>query len=279
MGYRDERESLRQRNQALEQELAAARRALSKDRGGGNLGLAEAPQRPPTGLIITAIVVLLAVGIALFRLGLMLLLPAVVALIVSLLLVLVASRVRVVRPGEALVLSGRQVRHADGSVSGCRIITAGRVAPMPLVEQVEHLDLRPFLVELRLSKVPCKGGATVTIQGVSLARIGIAPELLVRAAERFLGLSRRHVQGLVGQSLTGTLRAAIAHFTPAQVAAERERLSQSCLAEAELGRLGIEVMSLRILTVADDAGELDARGHQRLEQLRRERHMAPGGAS
>jgi uncharacterized membrane protein YqiK len=276
MGYRDERESLRQRNQALERELVDARRALSKNRG-GKLGLADAPQRPPAGLIVAALVVLLAVGTVLFRLGLMLLLPLVVALIVGLLLVLLVSRVRVVRPGEALVLSGRQVRHADGSVSGCRIITAGRAIPMPLVEQVERLDVRPFLIELRLSKVPCKGGATVTVDALSVARIGIAPELVVRAAERFLGQPQSRVHKLAGQSLTATLRSAIAHFSPSEIATERERLTATVLDEGETARLGIQVLSLKILRVADDQGQLEAQGREQLERLGRDVAAASGG--
>ncbi|MBW2454280.1 MAG: flotillin family protein [Deltaproteobacteria bacterium] len=260
MGYRDDRESLRQRNQALEQELAEARRALAKHRGGRNLELADSPQRPPTGLIVCALLALLGVAAVLFRFGLMVFLPAVVGLFVLLLLVLAIGRVRVARPGEVLVLSGRKVRHADGSVSGFRIVTAGRTVPVPVVEHVARLDVRPFLVETRLTEVPTQRSARVTIETVALARIGVAPKLVVRATERFLGQPQEQVRRLVGQSLAGTLRNCLAHLTPTEIATDRDRLVQAVQEEAELDRLGIELMSLRVLAVQDDAGEIKRRG-------------------
>ncbi len=271
MGYRDDRESLRQRNQALEQELAEARRALAKHRSGRHLELADSPARPPTGLIVGALVVLLGVAAVLFRFGLMVLLPAVVALVVLLLLLLAIGRVQVARPGEVLVLSGRKVRHADGSVSGFRIVTAGRAVPIPVVEHVARLDVRPFVVESRLPEVPTQGRARVTVETVALCRIGVAPRLVVRATERFLGQPQAEVRSVVGQSLAGTLRSCLAQLTATEIARDRDKIVQVVQEEAALDQLGIELMSLRVLGVGDDDGEI--------RRARQSAAAVPGGGA
>ena len=60
----------------------------------------------------------------------------------------------------------------------------------------------------------------------------------------------------MSQSLAGTLRAALAQRAPRDIALRRDGLVDAVRDAAELDSLGIELLSLRIVSVRDEAGEL-----------------------
>jgi len=257
VGYRDDREALRQRNEDLEQELARARTEIEKLRGGPPSAIDVAKSEPAPrggGIVVPAIacVLLVVVGVSV-EAGIL----PVAALGAVLLVALVLGGYTVIAgPHEALVLSGVRRERRDGSSVGYRIVHATRTMRRPVLENVKRMDLGLFVVDVVVPDVALKGGARVELRLGACAKIESTPELLERAVERFLDLGREELVVVVRGAISAATRAVMADTAFDAVLARPDAVVARVREEtnAELERVGLGLWTLELFSVEEEVG-------------------------
>src|SRR5258708_11867143 len=98
---------------------------------------------------------------------------------------------------------------------------------------------------------------------------------LANAVERFLGMTREQIMSMARETLEGNLRGVLSTLTPEEVNNDLEKFQGELVHEADhdLGRLGLELDTLKIQHVTDDKGYLDSIvRRQTAEKLKRARY-------
>jgi flotillin len=176
-------------------------------------------------------------------------------------------------PNEVLIFSGahRKLVGSDGESRdvGFRIIHGGRGIRVPLIEEVDRMDLSNMVIELRVGSAYSRGGIPLNVQGVANVKISSKSGQLANAIERFLGMSREQIMAVARETLEGNLRGVLAMLTPEEVNQDREKFAGALVHEADhdLGRLGLELDTLKIQHVSDDKGYLDSLGRRQTAEL------------
>ena len=207
--------------------------------------------------------------------------PAVILIIVAVVAVaLVAiglslkSLLVICEPSQVVIFSGPP-RREDQRV-GYRAIRGGRALRIPLLEKVEFMDLTNMAVSVSVRAAYSRDGIPLNIDGVANIKIdGDAPGL-DNAVERLLGKSKEEIIQLARETLEGNLRGVLAKLTPQEVNQDKEKFAAELIEEAEvdLQALGLSLDTLKIQTVSDEVGFLDAIGRVPSAQLIRDARKA-----
>ncbi|MDX2092836.1 MAG: SPFH domain-containing protein [Kofleriaceae bacterium] len=176
-------------------------------------------------------------------------------------------------PNEVLIFSGghRKLAAADGEerTIGYRIVQGGRGIRIPLIEVVDRMNLTNMVIELRVQGAYSRGGIPLNVQGVANVKISSKTAQLANAIERFLGMTREQIMQVARETLEGNLRGVLSTLTPEEVNQDREKFAGALVHEADhdLGRLGLELDTLKIQHVSDDKGYLDSIGRRQTAEL------------
>lgn len=179
------------------------------------------------------------------------------------------ANLKICQPNEVLIFSGRDRRLADGSSVGYRVIQGGRSFRWPILERVDRLELNTIPIDLAVSNAYSKGGIPLTVRAIANVKIASNEPELNNAVERLLGKSLNDVQIIAKETLEGNLRGVLATLTPEEVNEDRLKFARTLLDEADndLSALGLQLDTLKIQSVEDDRGYLDAIGRQRTAQI------------
>ncbi len=173
-------------------------------------------------------------------------------------------------PNEVLIFSGghHQIPGEDRTI-GYRVVQGGRGLRIPLIEVVDRMDLTNMMIELRVQGAYSKGGVALNVQGVANVKVSSKPQQLANAVERFLGMTRDQIMTIARETLEGNLRGVLSTLTPEEVNQDREKFAGELLREADhdLGRLGLELDTLKIQHVSDDKGYLGSIGRRSTAEL------------
>lgn len=190
----------------------------------------------------------------------------------AVLAVIVSRIIYICPPNEVLIFSGghrpMQIEGEHRTV-GYRVVQGGRGIRIPLIEVVDRMDLTNMVIELRATGAYSKGGIPLNVQGVANVKISSKSALLANAVERFLGMSREQIMAVARETLEGNLRGVLSTLTPEEVNQDREKFAGELLHEADhdLGRLGLELDTLKVQHVSDDKGYLDSIGRRQTAEL------------
>lgn len=180
----------------------------------------------------------------------------VLALTLATITLTVSRLLFVATPNEVLVISGRRVVAADGSVRGYRLVRGGRAMRLPLLERVDRMDLTAMALEITLRNACTKGGMLVDVTAHAVARIAKDEPLLNNAVERFLGRDRQLVMDAASQTLEGVLRGLVATLSVDELRQDQLKIAAAVLHEAEneFGKLGLELDVFKVAQVSPRDG-------------------------
>lgn len=197
-----------------------------------------------------------------------------------LLIMFVKSFLKIGRPNELLIFSGRKHKSADGSEVGWRYIAGGRSIRWPIIERVDRMDLTSMPIDIRIRAAYAKGNIPINVDAVANAKITLDEPCVHHAIERFLGKSQQEIQQVAKETLEGTLRGVIAQLTPEEINHDRQKLSEVMRQEVadDLGRLGLQVDTFKIQHVTDDAKYLDSISRVRIAEVLRDAEIAESDA-
>jgi flotillin len=169
-----------------------------------------------------------------------------------------------VGPNEVLIISGRR--------TGYRVVRGGGTYVRPFREKVQRLSLELMQFDVRIGETYTVHGVPVQIDGVCMIKIEGTDAGIERAAEQFLSRGGEDIVRTATQAVEGHMRAAVGGLSVEDVYRDRQRLVAAVreLAEPDLARMGLAIVSLTIRSIADKQGYLEALGRPRTAQVKRD---------
>jgi len=185
------------------------------------------------------------------------------------LLIFVKKLLVICHPNEIVILSGRKRKLPDGSFVGYRIIRGGRALRMPIIEKAARMSLEIIPIELQVSNCYSKGGIPLNVNAIANIKIDSKEPTLGNSVERFLGMKREEILQIAKDTLEGNLRGVLASLTPEEVNDDRLKFAHTLIDEAEedLRQLGLQLDTLKIQNVVDEAGYLDSIGRRKTAEV------------
>ncbi len=184
------------------------------------------------------------------------------------------------RPNEVLVISGRKSKTADGQEVGYRVLAGGRAIRIPILETIERMNVNTMPVQVEIQNAYAKGGTPLDIQAIANIKISSDPAIVGNAIERFLGSKRKEIIRVARETLEGNLRGVVATLTPEQVNEDRLEFAERISADVrrDLHKLGLEIDTFKIQSVADHVEYLSSLGRERIAMILRDAEMAESDA-
>lgn len=182
---------------------------------------------------------------------------------------IIRANLKICQPNEVLIFSGRTRKLSDGTTVGYRVIKGGRGFRIPLIEQVDRLNLTTIPLDLTVANAYSKGGIPLTVRAIANVKISSSESELNNAVERLLGKTRDEIQTIAKETLEGNLRGVLALLTPEEVNEDRLKFAKELVEEADndLSALGLQLDVLKIQSVEDERGYLNAIGRQRTAHI------------
>ncbi len=175
-------------------------------------------------------------------------------------------------PDTAYIISGL----------GKKRILIGRAGwRVPFFERVDKLSLRVMQVDVKTSEaVPTNEFINVTVDGVANIKISSDPELLKKASESLLGMSRQELISLVTQVLEGNMREIVGSVGLKEMVQDRQGVAKKITENVvpDMQKLGIEVVNFNIQNFKDGAGTIENMGIDNVEQIRKNAQIAKANA-
>jgi flotillin len=207
----------------------------------------------------------------------------VVAGVIVLLLLTVIYRylLRICRPNEILIFSGRKHTTEDGRTVGYRVVFGGRGVRIPVVETVNRMDVSLISVPIAVQGAYSEGGIPLNVHAIANIKVSTDHRFVGNAIERFLGKDRTEIARVVKETLEGHLRGVLATMTPEELNDDRLKFSKHLELSAgpDLEKLGLELDVLKIQHVADDGNYLESIGRQRIAEILRTAEVAESDAT
>jgi flotillin len=174
-----------------------------------------------------------------------------------------------VGPNEVLIISGRRGRGDD---HGYRIVRGGGTYVRPFREKVQRMSLELMQFDVRTADTYTVHGVPVGIDGVCMVKIDGSPDGIERAAQQFLSRGAEDIVRTALQAVEGHMRAAVGGLSIEDIYKDRQKLVAAAreLAEPDLQRMGLEIVSLTVRNIADKQGYLEALGRPRTAQVKRD---------
>ncbi|MCK6504548.1 flotillin family protein [Myxococcota bacterium] len=188
---------------------------------------------------------------------------------------------RIGRPNEVLIFSGRQRQLADGSSVGYREVMGGGWSFMvPVLEKADRMDLTAIPIEIAIHNAYSKGGIPLTVHAVANVKVSSDPRRVKNAIERFMGRDPSEIKRVAKETLEGHLRGVLATLTPEEVNEDRLKFAGALVNEADedFVKLGLQLDTLKIQNVSDEVKYLDSIGRQRIAEVIRDAEMAESNA-
>lgn len=207
---------------------------------------------------------ILAVG------GVILILAAVAGAVI-----LWAARYVKAGPNEVLIVSGRTRTVTDETgrryTVGYRLVRGGTFV-MPIRERVQRLSLELLTIDIQVPDAYTAQGIRISVDAVAQVKVKGDERSVAIAAEQFLSRPTEDIRRVAHQVVEGHLRAVLGTVSVEDVYLRRQEIARRAreAAEADLARMGLEVVSLTIHQLSDSEGYLEALGRPRVAQVKRD---------
>ena len=190
------------------------------------------------------------------------------------------SILRICNPNEILIISGRKHKTKSGKEVGYQVKFGGRVIVIPIIETVKKMSITTMPVPVEVTNAYSKGGTPLDIQAIANVKISSDERVVGNAIERFLDRSRNEIKRVARETLEGNLRGVVATLTPEEINEDRLRFAERIAQDVsrDLEKLGLQLDTLKIQSVADDVDYLSSIGRRRIAQIIRDAEIAEAQA-
>jgi flotillin len=201
--------------------------------------------------------------------------------VLSVLLIVYRLLLRICRPNEILIFSGRKHKASDGRTVGYRVVFGGRGIRVPVVETVDRMDVSLISVPIAVAGAYSEGGIPLNVHAIANIKVSTDRRFVGNAIERFLGKGRQEIARVVKETLEGHLRGVLATMTPEELNQDRLKFARQLeeSAKPDLEKLGLELDVLKIQHIADDRNYLESIGRQRIAEILRTAEVAESDAT
>jgi len=199
-----------------------------------------------------------------------------VAVVVTLGVIVWASRYAKVGPNEVLVISGRKHKSRDLEgrpvVRGFRMVKGGGTFVWPVIEKVDILSLELLTLDVKTPEVYTQLGVAVMVDGVAQIKVKGDDISISVASEQYLSKGKADVTRIAMQTLEGHLRAILGAMTVEEIYQNRDAFAVKVqeVAAGDMASMGLQIVSFTIRDIRDNEGYLDALGKPRTAAVKRD---------
>ncbi len=205
-------------------------------------------------------------------------LPSVVIALIALGVVLIAfaaSRYKVAKPNEALIIAGN--RRAAG---GIRVVVGGGTLVYPLVNVARRISLEVQSITVGLDGAVTIQGVPVAVEGIVNVKIADNESSIRQAAQRFLD-TQVGIPEIVRNVMEGSLRTIIGQLTVEQLIRDREVFATRVqeVANADLEGTGLAIDVFTIQSITDSEQYIENLGRKASAEILRDAEIAEAEAN
>ena len=215
----------------------------------------------------------------------LLILIGVVVVVLGLIGFSMSKQYRKVGPNEVLIVSGgrkRTVEETDGTKRkvGYRMHIGGGTFVLPFIETAETLPLETYTISLKTPEVLTKEGVHIIAEASAQVKVASSETMIRAAAEQFLARGAQAIKEVSQHILEGYVRNTLGKVTVEEIYQNRDQFAQEVRSEAEadLCRMGLEVLSFNLGDISDSEGYIKALGLPRIAQVKRDASVAQAEA-
>ncbi|WP_035758979.1 flotillin family protein [Granulicoccus phenolivorans] len=200
----------------------------------------------------------------------MLIVPIVGAVVLLVVIVaFVASRYKVAKPNEALIVTGRRGKQVlnpetgemSMDLSGQKVVIGGGAFVMPVVQRSDTLSLSSSRIMVQIRSAVSAQGIRLNLDGVAVVKVGGSEDSIRAAAQRFLN-QQEEIETFTQETLAGSLRSIVGGLTVEQIIRDRAAFAQRVADESEssLTGQGLVLDTFQIQDITDDGSYLSDLG-------------------
>ncbi len=188
-------------------------------------------------------------------------------------------------PNKAAIVYGRghEIRDpltGETRIRGFRIVKGGAALVIPLLEEVEYLDLSNRKIELQVVDIRSLNGVKVDVQATAVIRFGTDEVSIETAATQFGNTDNEKqnqtIQDILEKTLEGHFRTIISTMTPEDLYRDRHKFGQEVQKSAgnPLEGMGMRIVDFTIKQVSDNMNYLDSLGVAPAEEEKKKAAIA-----
>ncbi len=204
-------------------------------------------------------------------------LPIVVIALIALgvvVLAFAASRYKVAKPNEALIIAGKK-----GAPGGIKVVIGGGAIVYPLVNVSKMISLEVRSIPVALEGAVTTQGVPVSVEGIVNVKIADDEDALRQAAQRFLD-SQSGIAEIVRNVMEGSLRTIIGQLTVEQLIRDREVFASRVqeVANGDLEGTGLAIDVFTIQSITDSEQYIVNLGRKAASEVKRDAEIAEAEA-
>ena len=190
------------------------------------------------------------------------------------LLAFAASRYKVAKPNEALIVAGS--RRATG---GIKVVVGGGAIVYPLVNVAKRVSLEIQSIPMGLAGAVTTQGVPVAVEGIVNVKIADDEDSIRQAAQRFLD-SQARIPDIVRNVMEGSLRTIIGQLTVDELIRDREIFAARVqeVANGDLQGTGLAIDVFTIQSISDSEQYIENLGRKAAAEVRRDAEIAEADA-
>ncbi|MEM8619479.1 MAG: SPFH domain-containing protein [Actinomycetota bacterium] len=206
---------------------------------------------------------------------------AVLAGLILVIVVLIASRFKVAGPNEAFIVTGRKGRAVTNpetgatttDLSGQKVVMGASTFVLPIVQRLAVLDLSSRQIAIAVGSAVSAQGIKCSLEGVAIVKVGGTENSVRAAAQRFLG-QQNEIEPFTQEVLAGSLRAIVGRLSVEEIVKDRAAFAREVAEEAEssLTNQGLVLDTFQLQDIQTEGNYLQDLG--RPEAARAEKEAA-----
>jgi flotillin len=199
--------------------------------------------------------------------------PVVVIALIALVVVVMAfaaSRYKVAKPNEALIVSG-----SKRYVGGVRVVVGGGAIVYPLINVARRMSLETRSIAVALTGAVTSQGVPISVEGIVNVKIADDEDSIRQAAQRFLD-TQASIPDIVRNVMEGSLRTIIGQLTVEELIRDRELFAARVqeVANGDLQGTGLAIDVFTIQSISDSEQYIENLGRRAAAEVRRDAEIA-----
>ena len=199
--------------------------------------------------------------------------PVVVIALIALVVVVTAfaaSRYKVAKPNEALIVSG-----SKRYVGGVRVVVGGGAIVYPLINVARRMSLETRSIAVALTGAVTSQGVPISVEGIVNVKIADDEDSIRQAAQRFLD-TQASIPDIVRNVMEGSLRTIIGQLTVEELIRDRELFASRVqeVANGDLQGTGLAIDVFTIQSISDSEQYIENLGRRAAAEVRRDAEIA-----
>jgi len=188
----------------------------------------------------------------------------VIVLILFMLVLLIATRIKRCPSDKIMVIYGKVSKAKDGTHRSAKCVHGGTEFIVPLFQSYSFLDLTPISISVDLRSALSRQNIRIDVPSIFTVGISTEQGVMQNAAERLLGLKLPQIQELAKDIIFGQLRLVIATMDIEEINTNRDKFLEavSINVEGELKKIGLRLINVNVTDISDESGYIVALGKE-----------------